>query len=232
MKDLINNLSEELKKPENRKTILWIIGGFIVFLLFMRMISAKPEPFHSTDQCGQSYFSPYRDHIPYPEDGSLDSTSDIKDKLIDIKPCHPSCCGKQWPVPFDNLDSNQLRQCIQNNNKQGQPFVQTPYRCSVGATGCPCQDIDAYLFEASRGGNNGKGSPNRVPESWKISDKKVDYVNDRDFYYPYERLNSQKSGIESSRNLTDHNQTRASYDVKNITGISAPSKEDQLANQQ
>jgi hypothetical protein len=214
-------------------TVLYLMLGVVVFFLFMRrMNSQTKEGFRPGEQCRTKYFNTYKDHIPYPEDGSLDATADIKDMLIDTKSCHPSCCGKQWPVPFDNLDSNQITKCIAGTNKNGNTFVQTPYRCSYGATGCPCVDKRAYKNLATRGGNNGPLESVRIPPTWEITDKEV-YDYNSGYYQTFgEQLGERVAPYTSARNVTDNSEIPTTTNVRDVMGwptpISAPSKEHQL----
>src|SRR5580704_16566080 len=103
---------------------------------------------------------------PYQSSKELDqyyngSTVGVEDYLVDNMTCHPSCCGDQWPVPFDGLSSSEIEKCIENRGKPG-PFVRTSYSCGLGinGVGCPCVNKPAYKFLVNRGQN----APHNVDE--------------------------------------------------------------------
>jgi hypothetical protein len=96
---------------------------------------------------------------PYSSSNELDkyyqgSTVGVEDYLVDNMTCHPSCCGDQWPVPFDGLTSGEIEKCIENRGKPG-PFVRTNYTCANGLNGqgCPCIKTGPYKFLVNRGQN-------------------------------------------------------------------------------
>jgi hypothetical protein len=163
--------------------------------------------------CEESTFTPYRDHISMDSDPS---TKGVEPYKIDQLPCHPSCCGQPTPVPFDGLTSNELKQCLANSNNKDGKYVWNSFRCSYGATGCPCMPKSVFGFESSRGWNNGTQKP-WIDPTWMLNGKEVDAQSDVNVP-PYQKLDAQKSYYDSGRLLNDNQQRVAQTDVKNVVG--------------
>ena len=71
---------------------------------------------------------------------------------IDTLPCHPACCGDQWPVPFDGLTADQIQKSLTVQGSTG-PYVRTSYTCAngPGGVGCPCVPKNSYAQLVNRG---------------------------------------------------------------------------------
>lgn len=87
------------------------------------------------------------------------ASEDINKYKVDLMPCHPSCCGSQWPVPFDGLTSEQIQQTLMDQQSGGQ-FMRTNYTCANGpnGVGCPCITKDAYVKLVNRGQTSSCGN--------------------------------------------------------------------------
>jgi len=155
------------------------------------------------------------------------STVGVKDYLVDTMTCDPSCCGDQWPTPFDGLTGPEIQKCIKDIGEPSD-YVRTNYTCANGenGVGCPCIKKKAWLFLTNRGNNVQYNTT--VPESFLIRN---DIVYDRpDPMTPYQELQQKKSVRVDNRKLNDVEVGRRPESVKGLrsaTGI--PSKDTQLA---
>jgi hypothetical protein len=153
-------------------------------------------------------------------------TQGIEDYMVDNMTCHPSCCGDQWPVPFDGLTSSEVEKCIENRGKPG-PFVRTNYTCTngIGGTGCPCIDKKAYLFLVNHGTEG--GSPTQIEPTFLIRDN-VPQTNNQ--MSPYEQLQSKRSMFSDTRKLNDLDLQRDPQSLDNVVpyGSSLPTKDQRL----
>lgn len=109
--------------------------------------SRLSEPFTSSNT--SSYYAD-------PNGNTVDSTYDIKKYLIDIAPCHSSCCGDTFPSSYDGLTPPEIEKVIREQQEGTSNYVRTAYRCALGprGVGCPCVSKEAYRFLASRGNND------------------------------------------------------------------------------
>ena len=108
----------------------------------------------------------------YNPDDSIEQTTGIENNYVDKMVCHPSCCGDQWPVPFDGLTPEQIQKTL-SDQRSGGTFVRTSYTCANGpnGVGCPCVTPQAYLNLANRGQ---KTDPNpRIEPSLLIQPNKL-----------------------------------------------------------
>lgn len=154
---------------------------------------------------------------PYQSSKELDkyyngSTVGIEDYLIDNMTCHPSCCGDQWPVPFDGLTSGEIEKCIENRGKAG-PFVRTSYSCGNGinGTGCPCVNKEAYKFLVNRGQNS--HTIDSVEPTFLIRN---DIVTPDDQLTPFEAIQVKKSMYSDDRTINDLDLRRSTTDLTNV----------------
>ena len=144
---------------------------------------------------------------PYSSSAELDSqftgsTAGVKRYLVDNMTCSPSCCGDQWPVPFDGLTSREVESCIENRGTPG-PFVRTNYMCGNGinGVGCPCIPKNAYKFLAERGQNFRTGI--QVDPTLLIRDQPKPFNESLFELSPYETIQSRKSMFRDDRRLND-----------------------------
>ena len=124
------------------KIILIIVIIIIIYFLFFR----KPKAVNT------EFFKNMNTNYPKNlSDFYVPPTADINDYVIDNMLCHPSCCGSQWPVPFDNLTAAQLQKNLVGQSNE--PYVRTNYTCANGpnGVGCPCIPKSAHDNLANRG---------------------------------------------------------------------------------
>lgn len=149
------------------------------------------------------------DASPYQASKELDSyfggpgspTAGIKNYLVDTMTCSKSCCGDQWPVPFDGLTSTEIEKCIETRGTPG-PFVRTDYSCGNGpdGVGCPCITKKAFDFIV----NHGTNAPDSVPLDPSLLIRNDDIVSPYESpMSPYEQLQSQKSFYSNRRKMND-----------------------------
>lgn len=144
------------------------------------------------------------------------STDGVQNYLVDNMTCHPSCCGDQWPVPFDNLTSGEIEQCIANRGTPG-PFVRTNYTCGNGinGVGCPCINKPAYKFLVNRGMNS--HSIERVEPTFLIRNDIPDsQLSNEQNMTPYEQLQTKKSMFVDGRLLNDLQLQRQPQSLANV----------------
>lgn len=202
----------------------WVLIVILIILLVLWYFSRpSPTPFY-----GERFTS-----SPYQSERELDSyyrgsTAGVQDYLVDNMTCHPSCCGDQWPVPFDGLTGPEVEQCIENRGKPG-PFVRTNYTCANGinGVGCPCINKDAYLFLVNHGANaRTKGT---VEPSFLIRND----VNPTDYQEsPWQQVLSKKSMFVDSPRMNDLELQRSPISLQNVQsyGAQMPSSVSQLNN--
>lgn len=187
---------------------------FVIFLVVLFVVNRFGNKMQGFAPCEQSKFTPYLDHISMTPDPS---TNDINQYKVDQLPCHPSCCGQPTPVPFDGLTSNEIKQTLKESNNKNGKYIENSYRCSIGATGCPCMPKDVFGFEASRGFNNGTQKP-WIDPTWMLN--AVEVNGSTDYYTPYEKLDAQKSYYDSGRLLNDNERRVSMTSVNDVNGVS------------
>lgn len=139
-------------------------------------------------------------------------SSDIESKLIDQLTCSKSCCGDQYPAPFDGLTSNEIYATLSESHMKS-PNIRTNYTCAdgPGGVGCPCVKQDAYLNLVNHGSN---GSSMDVVEPTFFIDA-YDPMQDN-FMSPYEVLQAAKSMRAPTVKLNDLVQQRAPISLANV----------------
>jgi hypothetical protein len=155
----------------------------------------------------------------YYNNSSLDG---IKPFLVDTMTCSPACCGTQWPVPFDNMSSGQLEQCIQTvNGGPSEDYVRTNMTCANGpnGVGCPCIDKRTYEFIAKRGNNDSDIIGYIDPTFIIKTNTDGDLSQNQDVYTPYEQLKAKKSYYTNERLLNDLGQLRRQYDLTHLRDV-------------
>lgn len=163
---------------------------------------------------------------PYSASKSLDKfyeqNQDIADLKVDNLTCHPSCCGDQWPVPFDGLDSHEIESCLETGGERG-PFVRSNMTCANGinGVGCPCLTKPAYLNLANRGQN-----ARSVDEPDPTFFIKREVVKPMVYNTPYEEIQIRKSSFSDKRTLNDLELTRPSKDLSNLKSNGGPLPKD------
>jgi hypothetical protein len=117
----------------NETFVIIAVIAVFAFIWYYSSQTNKPEYFMPLDEYG-------------------DNTIGVKEYLIDNMTCSKSCCGDQWPVPFDNLTADEIEFNIHHPGVHG-PFVRTNMTCGNGidGVGCPCIPKKAYEFLANRG---------------------------------------------------------------------------------
>jgi hypothetical protein len=147
------------------------------------------------------------------------STDGVKQYLVDTMVCHPSCCGQQWPVPFDGLTPQEIVQCVNDGKKSSTEYIRTQYRCALGPNGegCPCINKDAYRFLVNRGNNRNSLGSDEIEPTFMIPVDKPP-VNKGELYYtPLQQIDSTKS-VYTDVPLT--NDTRSGKGVYfNLNGL-------------
>jgi hypothetical protein len=186
-----------------------IIVAIVVLFCFLSMNMTK-ESFKSVQYPGST---------PYVSAANLDefyegSTKGIEDYLVDNMTCHPSCCGTQWPVPFDGLTSNEVESCIETRGTPG-PFVRTNYTCANGinGVGCPCITKKAYAFIANHGREPRPSDLAKIEPTFLIR-KNVEPNNP--YLSPYEEIQSKRSMFTDGRRLSDLELQRPETDLSNV----------------
>ncbi len=189
---------------------------FIIFLAVLFVVNQYGGKFtEGFAPCEETKFTPYMDHISMTPDPS---TSDVNQYKVDQLPCHPSCCGQPTPVPFDGLTSNEVKQTLKDSNSnKGGKFIENSYRCSIGATGCPCMPKDVFGFEASRGFNNGTQKP-WIDPTWMLN--AVEVEGSQDYYSNYQKLDASRSYYDSGRLLNDNEPRVSMTNVNDVDGVS------------
>jgi hypothetical protein len=179
--------------------------------------------------------SSYGSGYGYPETFSVDNQSEldsyyrsptagVKKYLVDQMKCSPSCCGDQWQVPFDGLDSNQIQQALIENGMDygaNTGYVRTNMTCGKGdgGVGCPCIRADAFKFIANRG-NNARSLFDVDPTFFIHND-----LNDSpnlDNYTPYQQLQTQKSMMVDNPKLNDLQYTRLPQSLADVQSNGSP----------
>lgn len=144
-----------------------VLAGIIVLLVGVI--------FFLTYKCNYEYFN---GSLPYDSASELDeayllASNDIGEFTVDTQPCDPSCCGQDWPYPFDGLTSKEINEKISAKKNEGQ-FVRTNYTCGNGFNGdkfgCPCIDKNNFMFLANRG--QGTKFPGEVEPTISINRKR------------------------------------------------------------
>ena len=152
------------------------------------------------------------------------STKGVEDYLVDNMTCHPSCCGDQWPVPFDGLTSREVESCIENRGTPG-PFVRTNYTCANGinGVGCPCINKKAYLLLTNHGRvprtpEIGTIEPTFLIRDGSVPDGSYEGVKNKitSMMSPYEEIQSKRSMFVDTPKLNDLELQRSQTDLSNV----------------
>lgn len=225
---------------KNRQNQIIIIIVVIIVLFFIYMIYRSNNQ-HSTgiENFNNLSFQTYPENyseIQLQQYYQIPSTG-ISQYTVDTMPCHPSCCGDQWPVSFDGLNSDQLQQHINNQNNpdnQG-PFIRTNMTCGRGpnGVGCPCITKPGYLMLANRGQSDGSNScvRNQVEPSLYVHSS---VVPPNDYLAPYHNLSDyfpnshlfNNSALTDSRLFNDEFRRTPTNDLSNL----APNPNQSISN--
>lgn len=190
-----------------------VIIGLLLLVLFLAywfsssMQTSEPftsSPFNSSKELDNFYHG---------------STMGIENDLVDNMTCHPSCCGSQWPVPFDGLTSSEVQKCLNTKTNSG-PYVRTDYTCANGinGVGCPCIDKDAYIFMTNRGQNAQrveKIEPTFLMHN-NINEQIQPYERDMVSQSAYEELQSAKSMRRNSPKINDLDLQREPVNLQRV----------------
>ena len=126
--------------------VIIIIVVALIYYFFFRPIPPQTPVYYEN-------FHPIQDDHANPTQIDNSNQSLEPDNLaLDKITCHPSCCGNQWPVPFDGLNADELQQRIANTGTTG-PHIRTSYTCANGpnGVGCPCVTPRVYANIVNRG---------------------------------------------------------------------------------
>jgi hypothetical protein len=158
------------------------------------------------------------DNSPYQSARELNkfyegSTKGIRNDLVDNMTCHPSCCGDQWPTPFDGLTGPEVERCIENRGVPG-PFVRTNYTCANGinGVGCPCIDRQAYLFLVNHGTDQAQTMSNIEPSFLIRNDAGPSPYEEG----PYQQLIGKKSIFVDTPKINDLELQREPMPVNDV----------------
>ena len=195
---------------DNRIMIIILIVGALI--LVYRMLSTE-----RTEGFNNSPYSASKDLDKYYE-----PNTDIDDLKVDNLTCHPSCCGDQWPVPFDGLNSYEIESCLESGTDRG-PFVRSNMTCANGinGVGCPCLSKKAYLNLANRGQN--AHSVEEVEPTFFI---KREVVKPTVYNTPYEEIQIRKSSYSDKRTLNDLELSRPTQNLSNLKSNGGPLPKD------
>ena len=134
---------------------IWTIIVIIAVIILVYYLFFAP----STTQITRTTTIEGYQGVPYdyPEniaDFYVTQSAQLQNSAIDTLTFHPSCCGDQWPVPFDGLTADQIQKTLANPGSPS-PYVRTSYTCARGpnGVGCPCVPKDAYANLVNRGQN-------------------------------------------------------------------------------
>lgn len=191
---------------DNRTMIIILIVGALILVYWMcskeRVENFSNSPYSASKELDQYY----------------DPNSDIDDLKVDNLTCHPSCCGDQWPVPFDGLSSYEINSCLQTQGERG-PFVRSNMTCANGinGVGCPCLTTKAYLNLANRGQN--AHSVEEVEPTFYI---KREVVKPMVYNTPYEEIQIRKSSFSDKRTLNDLELSRPTQNLSNLKSNGGP----------
>jgi len=202
---------------ENDYTFKIIIVVGLLVLIFMFLSQRNQENFSSSEQELNRYYE--------------GNTQGIENDLVDNMTCSPSCCGGQWPVPFDGLTPTEIHKCIQTDNESGGgPFVRTNMTCGngIGGVGCPCISKDAYKFLVNRGENSPtlRGvDPTLLIRNDEVQphDMQTSSHADSNWYQmsPAEQIQSRKSMFVDSAKLTDLQRGPPLADLRHLNSLPA-----------
>ena len=119
-----------------------IILIFIVILVLIYFFTSKTGVKAIPNDVPELFTTDYEQQYRRNLDQYYVPASDaVKDKAIDTMICHPDCCNKQWPVPFDGLTADQIQRSIATSALSAKRSIaDTSYTCSGGpnGAGCPC----------------------------------------------------------------------------------------------
>jgi hypothetical protein len=183
------------------QTKLIIIGLVLVFAAFWVYGCINKEGFDST---------------PYSSSEELDSyyrqNEDIQNIMIDNMTCHKSCCGDQWPVPFDGLTPRELKVSIANQGANSE-FVRTSHSCGNGinGVGCPCVTPAAYKALVNHGSN--QDTLTHIDPTFYIRN---DVVMASNTMTPYEEIQSRRSPYTDKPKLNDLTLQRPQNDLSMV----------------
>ena len=199
-------------------TILIAVG--IIFLLLWLNSEPSKESFKSDSFPGSSSYRSAANLDEYYEG----STRGVEDYLVDNMTCHPSCCGDQWPVPFDGLTSQEVETCIETRGNSG-PFVRTNYTCANGinGVGCPCINKKGYMMLVNHGRIPRSSELGQVEPTFLIRNKTThegtyDEVSSRisSMMTPYEEIQTKRSMFVDKPKLNDLELSRSQTDLSNV----------------
>uniref|UniRef100_A0A6C0LTR2 Uncharacterized protein n=1 Tax=viral metagenome TaxID=1070528 RepID=A0A6C0LTR2_9ZZZZ len=200
---------------ENRTLI--IIIGIIIIILGYWLLSSDENVYTQVENFTSSPYQSSKELDRYYEG----ATVGIEDYLVDNMTCHPSCCGDQWPVPFDGMTGAEVEKCITERGKPG-PFVRTNYTCANGinGVGCPCIKRDPYLFLVNRGNNVHYMGVNEIEPSFLIRNDVVPSKYEEQT--PYEQIQSQRSMFRNEPKINDLSLQREPQDLKHVREYGSP----------
>jgi hypothetical protein len=205
-----------------------LIIGLLILLVIGLLMSCKSrkEDFQITTPNG-----------PYEITDSVDlnnyyTNEDINDFKVDTMACHPSCCGDQWPYPFDGLTSDEIVQAIADQSKRTSDYVRTSYTCALGdgGVGCPCINKRAYTFISSRGNNNSTYKEYIEP-THILKHVNIPASVDEENLTPFEITDLPKSYYSEKKTLNDYGtMARDRVNINQVSPIPVyPSKDAQVA---
>lgn len=176
---------------------IWVIIIVILAIIMIYYIFFAPSTNNvNSVQLTENFTKTFYNHPNKLNDYYVEKTNDIQQNVLDKLVCDPSCCGSQWPVPFDGLTAEQIQRTL-SDQKSGGPFVRTSYSCANGpnGVGCPCVTPQAYLNLANRGQNtdcNPKIENSLLVQPNKLYDKISSYITEpNEWLDGSERINEQ-----------------------------------------
>jgi hypothetical protein len=197
-----------MSQDQGINLIIILVAVLILVYLFLSnkqqpQLIVIPEQFNTSSQELEKYYLP--------------GSTGVEDLLVDTAVCHPSCCGDQWPTPFEGLTANEIEQSVSSRSQNG-PFVRTGYTCAGGenGVGCPCISKDAYMHLANRG--QGTSGTQNIEPTFILRNQSQ---NGTYQVTPYEQLQTQKSVFVNHPKMNDLKLEHESQDLSNIQSYGA-----------
>lgn len=74
---------------------------------------------------------------------------------VDTSMCSNDCCGSQWPVSFDTVKDQRIKEGeVSKEGVEGSKYKTSNFTCSgLHGRGCVCLSKSQYDMLSSRGGN-------------------------------------------------------------------------------
>lgn len=208
---------------EDKSTVVILIIGAILLVYWLTSQSEQTprRRVKKVNNVNEQF-----DISPYESSKELDhyyedNTNGIENYLVDNMTCDPSCCGDQWPVPFDGMTAAEINQSIENRGSPG-PFVRTNHTCGNGinGVGCPCINKKAYKFIVNHGQN--AHNITEIEPTFLINRDVVKPYDLSNESSPYEQLQYKKSMFVDKPMLNDLELRRPAENINNVQSYGSP----------